>query len=62
MSAEPGKVQVLGIQKLNGQKYFVLRFLQAKDVDKVARPFFAKYDPNAIWWTDLQILEAPNTN
>ncbi len=53
MSCTPGKVQVLGITKINKEKVFVLRFLQGRNPDWVARPFFAKYDPNAIWMDDL---------
>jgi hypothetical protein len=33
---------------------FVLRFLQARNPDWVGRPFFAKYDPDALWLDDLQ--------
>lgn len=54
MSCHPGKVQVLGITKLNQKKYFVLRMLQGRKPDWVARPFFAEYDKNAIWMSDLK--------
>lgn len=54
MSAEPGKVQLLGISKVHGEKVMVLRFLQGRNPDWVHRPFFAKYDPNAIWLDDLK--------
>ncbi len=30
-----------------------LRFLQGRNSDWVHRPFFAKYDPKAIWFDDL---------
>ena len=33
---------------------FVLHFIQARDPELVGRPFFAKYDPDAVWLTDLK--------
>ena len=54
MSAEPGKVQVLGISEIKGEKVFVLRFLQGRNPDWVHRPFFARYDPDAVWLSDLK--------
>lgn len=54
MSAAPGKVQVLGIQKVMGEKVFVLNFLQGRNPDWVGRPFFAKYDPDALWLDELE--------
>ncbi len=54
MSATPGKVEVLGVQEVAGEKVFVLRFLQGRDPDWVGRPFFAKYDPEATWLDGLE--------
>lgn len=54
MSATPGKIQILGVSKLKGEKIFVLRMLQGRNPDWVARPFFAKYDEKAIWLDDLK--------
>ncbi len=53
MSADPGKVQVLGVTKVHGEKVFVLQFLQGRKAKWVHRPFFAKFDPAAIWLDDL---------
>lgn len=53
MSADPGKVEVLGINEIAGKKVFTLRFLQARNPQHVGRPFFARYDPDAIWLDDL---------
>ena len=53
MSAHPGKVAIDGITEINGEKVFVLHFIQGRLADWVNRPFFAKYDPDAIWLTDL---------
>ena len=54
MSAAPGKVHIVGLSEVNGEKIFVLQFLQARNPDWVKRPFFAKYDPEASWLTDLE--------
>ncbi|MFO7447052.1 MAG: lysine 2,3-aminomutase [Ignavibacteriaceae bacterium] len=54
MSALPGKIMVEGITEIMGEKVFVLIFLQGRNPDWCKRPFFAKYDPNAEWLTDLK--------
>jgi len=54
MSATPGKVLINGVATINGEKVFALQFLQARDPDWVGRPFFARFDPRAIWLDDLQ--------
>jgi len=54
MSCTPGKVQILGVSEINQEKVFVLRFIQGRNPDWVARPFFAKYDENAIWMDTLK--------
>lgn len=54
MSAEPGKIEISGIAEIAGEKVFVLRFIQARNPDWVQRPFFAKYNEQATWFTDLQ--------
>lgn len=57
MSAGPGKVEVLGVTEVAGQKVFVLRMLQGREPGWVDRPFFAKYDPDAMWLDDLVPLD-----
>lgn len=54
MSANPGKVQLLGISEVNGEKVMVLRFLQGRNPNWVGEPFFAKYNPKAMWLDDLK--------
>ncbi|MEZ5058777.1 MAG: hypothetical protein R2879_17210 [Saprospiraceae bacterium] len=54
MSAGPGKVQVLGVTEIADEKVFALRFIQGRNPDWVHRPFFAKYDPDAIWLDELE--------
>lgn len=53
MSATPGKVCLDGVAEVAGQKVFVLHLIQARDPELVGRPFFARYDPKAVWLTDL---------
>ena len=54
MSALPGKVSVEGITEINGEKVFVLTMLQAREPKWAKRPFFAKYDNEATWMSDLR--------
>ena len=54
MSDHPGKVQVLGVAEVKGEKVFVLRFLQARNPRWVDIPFFAEYDPKAMWFNQLR--------
>ncbi len=54
MSANPGKVEITGITEVAGEKVFALRFLQGRNPDWVCKPFFAKYNPNAVWLDDLE--------
>lgn len=53
MSASPGKVQVMGVSEVNGEKVFVLRFLQCRNPNLIGMPFFAKHDPKATWFDEL---------
>jgi KamA family protein len=59
MSATPGKVCVDGITTIAGLKVFVLRMIQARDPKLVGSPFFARFDPDATWLTDLEPVFAP---
>ncbi len=53
MSTEPGKIQIVGMSEVKGEKIFVLRFLQGKKSRWVDVPFFARYDPYATWFDQL---------
>merc|ERR1719217_79963 len=57
MSCTPGKVEVTGVQEIFGQPAFVLRFLQCRDEEWIGKTFFAKYDPKAVWFDDLEPLD-----
>jgi hypothetical protein len=54
MSAGPGKVHILGVNKINGEKVFSLRFVQAGETKHVNTPFFTRYNSDAIWLDDLK--------
>ena len=54
MSDHPGKIQILGVQQVNGEKVFVLRFIQGHNPQWVHIPFFAKHDPKATWFNQLK--------
>ncbi len=54
MSCSPGKVQIVGVSEIHGEKVFVLNFLQGRDPAWVGKPFFAKFNPDAIWIDDLE--------
>merc|ERR1719247_1143394 len=57
MSCTPGKVEVVGTQTILGQEAIVLRFLQCRDETWIGKVFFAKYDPKAVWFDDLEPLD-----
>ncbi|MFH1215732.1 MAG: lysine 2,3-aminomutase [Pseudomonadota bacterium] len=54
MSALPGKVQIVGVAEVQGEKVFVLQMLQGRNPDWVGRPFFAAYDEKATWLDELR--------
>ncbi len=54
MSATPGKVCVQGVTTIRGEKVIALQFLQARDPEWVGKPFFAKYDDQAMWLDQLE--------
>ena len=54
MSATPGKVGVDGVVEVGGQRVFALHLIQARDPRLVGRPFFAEFDPGAVWLSDLR--------
>ncbi len=54
MSTTAGKVLVEGVTELQGEELFVLKFLQARDPQRVGRTFFARFDPKAVWLDDLE--------
>ncbi len=57
MSAKAGKIRILGCPEINGEKVIVLAFIQARNSEWVQKPFFAKYNKEAYWITDLEPYE-----
>jgi len=54
MSAAPGKVEILGVSTIAGEKVFTLRFLQARNPRWTYRPFYARFDASATWLDQLE--------
>lgn len=54
MSCSHGKVQIAGISQIKGEKVFVLNFLQGRDPEWVGKPFYARFDPDAVWMDELE--------
>ena len=54
MSDHAGKIQVLGVQEVRGEKILVLRFIQGRNPKWVDIPFFAEYNPKATWFNQLK--------
>jgi KamA family protein len=54
MSCLPGKVQLLGVSEIKDEKVMVFRMIQGRNPDWTVRPFFAEYDENIIWYTELK--------
>ena len=54
MSSGPGKVEIQGVTAIQGEKVFLLRFIQGRNADWVHRPFFARFDSEATWFDQLQ--------
>ncbi|PRP93827.1 putative L-lysine 2,3-aminomutase [Enhygromyxa salina] len=54
MSAFPGKVLIDGVAEIAGERVFALQLLQARNPSLVRQPFYAKFDPQASWFSDLR--------
>jgi KamA family protein len=54
MSSDPGKIHMLGVTEIKGEKVFVMRFIQGRNPEWVNQVFFAKYNPDALWLSDLE--------
>jgi hypothetical protein len=49
-----GRVCVDGVTQIASEKVFVLHMIQARDPSLVGRRFFARFDPGAVWLSDLE--------
>lgn len=54
MSADPGKVQIIGVTEVWGKKVIVLNMIQGRDPKWVQKPFLAEHSETAIWLDDLK--------
>jgi KamA family protein len=54
MSCFPGKVRIVGMKDINGERVFVLEMIQSRDPNQVYVPFFAKADDRATWFDQLE--------
>ena len=54
MSTKSGKIIIDGISEINGDKFYVLKFIQAREPELVNKVFYAEYNPDASWITDLK--------
>jgi L-lysine 2,3-aminomutase len=55
MSAWPGKVLVSGILGEGNDKKFLLKFIQSRNQELINKPFYAEFDAEATWLSDLKI-------
>ena len=53
MAMENGKVEILGVIEKPDEKAILLQYLQNRRANLVRRPFFAEYNPHAIWFNEL---------
>lgn len=42
VSSGPGKIRIVGVSEINGEKVFVLNFIQGRNPDWTNRPFFCQ--------------------
>jgi KamA family protein len=54
MSCTAGKIRIAGVTEVLGEKVFVMEFIQGRNKEWTTRPFFAKYNPEALWIDDLK--------
>ena len=54
MAASPGKVGIVSIEEVRGERIFALKFFQARSPAGTKRLLFAKYDAEATWLDDLK--------
>jgi len=54
MSATPGKVLLDAITTIGGEKVFVLKMIQGRDLRWINQIFFARFDSQAVWLDDLE--------
>jgi len=53
MSVDPGKIQLLGTEKVGNEDVMIMQFIQARNPEWNLRPFFTKLNMDALWLDDL---------
>jgi hypothetical protein len=53
MATSQGKIEISGVAEFPGERVFVLKFLQSRDPEWLYRPFFARFDDQAVWFDHL---------
>ncbi|MDD3875582.1 MAG: 4Fe-4S cluster-binding domain-containing protein [Bacteroidales bacterium] len=53
MSCTPGKIHIVGVADTSDEKVMILKFIQGRNPEWVGKPFFAKFNPKAIWIDEL---------
>lgn len=61
MSAFFGKVLVVDVIEMGGEKVFALEYIQARDPQMVGNLFFARFDERATWFSDLKPLRVEDS-
>lgn len=56
MSSTPGKVMIEDVVEVGGERYFALKLLQARTRTEGNRLMFAKYDEEACWFDQLEMV------
>jgi hypothetical protein len=54
MTTLGGKLGIVGTPKINGESVFALKFFSARNPDWISRMFFAKLNPEAVWFDELE--------
>ncbi len=53
MSCTPGKIRIAGVTEINGEKVIAMDFIQGRNSNWTAKPFFAEYNDKAQWIDEL---------
>jgi len=54
MTTLGGKLGIAGTPTINGEPVFALKFFSARNPAWIERMFFAKLNPDAIWFDELE--------
>ena len=54
MTTPGGKLGIVGVSTIGGERVFGLKFYSARNPEWINRMFFAKVDPHAVWFDELE--------